>query len=106
MIIDHRTYTFHPGKIGAWLELFEKEALPIQQKFLGKLIGFFVSEVGPLNQAVFLWAYDSMGDREQRRAAMEADPAWAEFRKKSGALGALMAQENKILKPVGFSPLK
>lgn len=106
MIIDHRTYDFHPGKLAAWLEAYEKYALPVQQKHLGRLVGFFTTEVGPINQAVFMWAYEDMGDRERRRAAMEADPAWAEFRKQSGPLGALKQQTNKILKPTSFSPIK
>ncbi len=106
MIIDHRTYDFHPGKLAPWLEVYEKYALPVQQKHLGRLVGFFTTEVGPINQVVFMWAYEDMGDRERRRAAMEADPAWAEFRKHSAPLGALKQQTNKILKPVSFSPIR
>ena len=30
MIIDHRTYTFHPRKIPEFLEIYEREGLPIQ----------------------------------------------------------------------------
>ena len=106
MIIDHRTYSFHPGKLPAWLQLFEQKGLPIQKRHLGRLIGFFVTEVGPLNQVVFMWAYDSMGDREDRRANMEADPEWTAFKKETGGSGALKSQENKILVPTSFSPLK
>lgn len=106
MIIDHRTYDFHPGKLNAWLELYEQYALPVQKRHLGQLVGFFTTEVGPINQAVFMWAFEDMGDRERRRAAMEADPDWAEFRKQTAGLGALKQQTNKILRPVSFSPIK
>jgi hypothetical protein len=62
--------------------------------------------VGTLNQVVHIWKYESMGDREKRRAAMVADPAWQAFLAESAALGALQTQESKILVPVSFSPLK
>lgn len=106
MIVDHRTYSCHPGKLSQWLELYETVGLPVQKKYLGNLIGFFTTEVGPLNQVVFMWGYDSMGDREQRRAEMAKDPDWQAFRAKSAALGALRSQENKILAPASFSPIR
>src|ERR687892_343584 len=80
MIIDHRTYTMHLSKLPKWLKLYEEHGLPVQQRHLGKLIGFFVSEIGPLNQVVHLWQNEE--------------------------LGALQSQENKILLPTAFSPLK
>lgn len=106
MIIDHRTYEMHPGRQGDWLELWEKEALPLQLKYLEGFVGMFTSEVGPLNEVIHLWRYADMGDRERRRAAMEADPAWVAFRKHVFELGALKQLENKILRPVPFSPIR
>jgi hypothetical protein len=49
-------------------------------------------------------AIASLADREQRRSAMEADPAWQEYRARSKELGALRQQESQILKPTSFSP--
>jgi hypothetical protein len=105
MIVDLRTYTLVPGRLAAYLELYEKEGLPIQQKHLGKPLGYFVTEIGTLNQVVHLWGYESQSDRERRRNAMEADPDWIAFRKKSAAAGNIQLQENKILKSTSFSPL-
>ena len=67
MIIDHRTYDFHPGKMKAWIDVYEKYALPVQQKHLGNFIGFFTTEVGPINQVTFMWGFTDAGDRERRR---------------------------------------
>lgn len=105
MIVDLRTYTMVPGRLNAFLELYEKEGLPHQIKYLGKPIGYFTTEVGTLNQVVHIWGYQSMADRETRRAAMEKDPEWIAYRKKSAATGNVQHQENKILKSVPFSPL-
>jgi hypothetical protein len=106
VIVDHRTYSVRPGKLNTWVELYEKYGLPVQEKHLGRLLGFFVTEVGPLNQVVFMWAYDDAGDRERRRAAMAKDPHWQDFLARSEELGALLHQENKLLVPVPFSPIK
>jgi hypothetical protein len=105
MIIDMRTYTMHPGRLKAYLELYEKEGLAVQRSHLGEMIGYFTVEVGPQNQVVHMWGYTSMAERETKRAAMEADPAWIAYRKKSGESGNIQFQENKILKSTSFSPL-
>lgn len=102
MIIDHRTYTVHHGKMKDYLERYETVALPIQLRHLGKLVGFYTSDIGPLNQVVHIWAYDDIADREERRARMAADPEWQAFLKTNA--GTFSAQENKILKPTKFSP--
>ncbi|MBV1798397.1 NIPSNAP family protein [Siccirubricoccus sp. G192] len=106
MVVDHRTYDFHPGKIGGWLDAYEKMALPVQNKHLGQLLLFTVTECGPINQAVFLWAYEGLGDRDRRRTAMAADPAWGEFGRATAALGALKQQTTMVLKPTAFSPIR
>jgi hypothetical protein len=105
MIIDLRTYTMVPGRLKAFLELYEREGLPVQRKHQGNPIGYFVTEIGTNNQVVHMWGYESLADREQRRAALEADPEWAAYRAKSGSAGNVQHQENKILKSVSFSPM-
>ena len=104
MIYDFRTYTLHPGKTQEYLEIYEREALPVQREHLGQLVGYFTSEIGPLNEIVHLWRYASLADRETRRAALEADPAWDVYRAHYKELDAIDHQNSKILKPTPFSP--
>lgn len=106
MVVDHRTYDFHPNTMHLWLQAYEKIGLPVQERLLGQLLLFAVTEAGPINQAVFLWAYESMGDRDRRRTAMAADPGWAEFTKVVAGQGALKQQTTMILKPTAFSPIR
>jgi hypothetical protein len=106
MVIDHRTYTMHPLKLGKWLALYEAQGLPVQLRHLGNLIGFFQTEIGTLNQVVHLWGFDDLAERTRRRAAMAKDPDWAEFLRRNEELGALMHQESKIIVPTSFSPIK
>lgn len=102
MIVDHRTYTVVHGKMDEYLMRYETVALPIQLRHLGRLIGYYVCEIGPLNQVVHIWAYDSVADRDARRTRMAADPEWQAFLKINA--GTFTHQENKIMRPAPFSP--
>ena len=104
MIIEHRTYTVAHGKMRDYLKRYEREALPIQLRHLGGLAGCFVSEIGTLNQVVFIWRYDSFAEREARRSRMAADPGWQSFLETNA--GTFVHQEVMILTPTAFSPLK
>lgn len=106
MIIDHRTYSFRPGTMRRWLSKYESDGLPIQKEHLGTFLGLFTTEIGNLHQVVFMWGYDSLGDREARRARMEADPRWDQFIDEVWSLDAIVEQNIKILRPASFSPIK
>jgi hypothetical protein len=102
MIVDQRTYTIPVGLMRDFLSLYAAEGLPVQSEHLGPPMGYFTTEVGDINQVVHLWRYDSMADRERRRAALEADPRWLAYRRKAGAAGHVVKQRNAILKAVDF----
>jgi hypothetical protein len=104
MIVDHRTYTFRPGTLAKWVKKYEAEGLPIQKRHLGTFLGLFVTDIGNLHQTVMLWGYEDLADRDRRRGAMAADPAWQKFTSEVQALEAMQAQEIKILKPTEASP--
>ena len=106
MFVDHRTYDFHPGKANAWIDAYRDIGKPVQDRLLGQLLMFTVTECGPINQAVFMWAYSSLGDRDRRRTQMMGDPGWAEFQRATAPLGALKQQTTMVLKPVSFSPIR
>jgi len=106
MIVDMRIYTTRPGKTAEFIALYKEHAWSLQQKYLGRCLGWFVTAEGPLNQVVHLWGYESQADREARRNAMAADPAWSAYLKKSSELGLLAAQENRLLRPTDFSPVQ
>ncbi len=100
MIIDHRTYTLHPRKIPEYLEIFGEHGLPVQKKHLGDPLGYYYTEVGPLNQVVHLWAYEDLDDMERRRSARNTDPAWTEYRLHT--VGLVHTQEDKLVRPAPF----
>lgn len=104
MYYEMRTYTVRPGKVKDYLKHFEDVGLPILSRY-AKLIGYWHTEIGELNQLIHIWAYDSLDQRAERRAALYQDPDWqANFL--PHAMSMLEKQETKILLPAAFSPLK
>jgi hypothetical protein len=103
MIVEQRTYDLYPGKVAEFTRLIETEGIAIQRPILGRLIGYYASDIGSLNQIVHLWGYESLEDRAVRRARLLADPRWLAFAAKTQPL--LMRMENKILLPMSFSPM-
>lgn len=106
MLLDHRTYTVKPGTLGKHLKIYEEYGLAVQKKHLGEPLAYLIAESGELNTYVHIWVYKDAADREQRRAAMQADPAWQAFVAKSGEAGYLIKQENKLMTPAPFAPPK
>jgi hypothetical protein len=104
MIVEQRTYVLQPGKVPEYLRLYEDEGLAIQEPILGSLIGYFSSEVGTLNQIVHLWGYEDLADRDRRRAELNADERWQAYVQKVRPL--VVSQENAILVPAPFSPIR
>ncbi len=102
-IVDHRVYTIRPRCMPAFLEAFDQLAMPILLRHLGPPLAFYVSSIGPLNQVVHLWGYDSLDDFERRSAARDADPDFAAYLHATRDL--VVAQETRIIKPVHLRSL-
>lgn len=100
MIIEQRTYTTHPGQWRNYLALYQAEGLAVQQRILGRMVGYYTTESGPLNQIVHLWAYTDLNERTQLRARLMADPQWLAYVAKM--LPMLQSQESKFLTPAPF----
>jgi hypothetical protein len=97
MIIEMRTYTLRPGSM-AEVEKRFGEALPARQPF-SRLAAFWHTEVGPLNQIIHVWPYDSFEQRSQVRAAAAKTEGWPpnirEF---------VVSQQSEAFVPAPFSP--
>ena len=104
MIVEQRDYHVHPGKLPEVVRLYETEGIALQQQYLGTLIGAFTVDVGTLPTYTHLWAYESYAERAERRANLQADERWRDF---LGRLQPLLhTQQNRILIPTSFSPLR
>lgn len=104
MIVEQRTYLFHPGGLPKFFKAYEDSgARELQQRTLGNLIGYFTTEIGTLNQSVHLWGYASLDDRATRRTALMGEAVWRDFL--ADIVPLLKNQESKILLPTDFSPI-
>lgn len=102
MIVEERIYSLHIGAVPKYLELYEAEGLAIQRPILGRMVGYFSSDIGVQHQIVHLWAYKDLAERTERRAKLLADPRWKTYVVKIREFQ--ISQENKILVPAPFSP--
>ena len=100
MLVEERTYTTHPGKWRDYLALYEAEGLEVQKRILGRMVGYYHTEIGGLNQIVHLWAYEDLNERAARRAALMEDPQFRAY--VARMLPLLQSQASRILSPARF----
>ena len=103
MIVEQRDYHVTTRQALRARSPVRREGIPLQQEFLGGLVGAFTTDIGALSTYTTLWRYDSYADREKRRAQLQADPRWQEFLAKVQPL--MHTQQNRILVPTSFSPM-
>ena len=73
--------------------------------FVGNYImDAFTTEIGAPSTYSTLWRYDSFAEREERRARLKEDERWQAFLAKVQPL--IHTQQNRILVPTPFSPIK
>ncbi|HMW24676.1 MAG TPA: NIPSNAP family protein [Burkholderiaceae bacterium] len=103
-LVDHRIYTIALRKMPEFLEVFDRLAMPILLRTLGAPLGFWVSQVGPQNQFVHLWGYDSLADYERRCQARDTHPDFPAYLAASGHL--ITAQETRLIRRVELPSLR
>ena len=74
MIYEVRTYDLKPGTVAQFEENFGK-ALPTREKY-SKLAAFWHTDIGPLNQVIHVWGYESLEEREHVRAEASKADGW------------------------------
>lgn len=99
-LVDHRVYTIALRKMPEFLEVFHRLAMPVLLQTLSHPLGFYTSMVGPQNQFVHLWGYDSLADYEQRCAARDSHPDFAAYLAASGHL--ITAQETRLIRATAW----
>ena len=104
MILEQRDYHVYTGRLPELVRLYETEGIPLQQEILGGLVGAFTADIGALSTYTTLWRYDSFAEREERRGRLQADERWQAFLAKVQPL--VHTQQNRILVPTAFSPLR
>ncbi|MFV3126737.1 NIPSNAP family protein [Niveispirillum sp. KHB5.9] len=104
MLVEQRTYTLQVGGASIWLREYERLGKETQLRILPRMLGYFTTEIGVLNQVVHLWGYDSFEQRLECRTRLFADPQWLEF--VAAVTPIIVTQESKLLLPASFSPMR
>ena len=97
-VYEMRVYTYKPGSMPELLRRWEK-ALPWREQF-SPCAAAMHSELGGLNRWMHIWPYRDLNHREEVRKASAGTPNWP-----SGAPGRIR-QENKVMVPAAFSPMR
>ena len=99
MIYELRTYTLQPGTQAQYIKQSGEVGRKIRGDNYGKFEGGWTTEFGTLNQYVHLWGFPDLNERERLRGELAKNEAWnKEYLPISRPM--MLAQENKILKPV------
>jgi hypothetical protein len=99
-IYEMRIYTYGPGELPQVLDAWAK-AVPAREE-LSPLAACWTSEIGGLNKFTHIWPYKDVPERDRVRAASRAPGR--NWPPQSGVRP--QRQENKLLVPAKFSPLR
>ena len=108
MIYELRIYDCCPGRLPALLKRFEAATLNLWTRHGIRQAGFWTTVLGENNNRLYyLLAWESLGEREAKWAAFQADPEWIAARTASELDGIILANiSSQILAPTGFSSVK
>ena len=76
MLYELRTYTVKPGSLGDMVKMASTLARDIRKDDYGTLEGYWLTEIGPLNQVVHLWSYADFNERARLRGALGKNSRW------------------------------
>ncbi|MDH3667382.1 MAG: NIPSNAP family protein [Paracoccaceae bacterium] len=64
-LYEKRTYSVTTGKMPEVIKLYQEIAWPVMEGegFAPYLIGYFISDTGPLHQLIHLWRFEDDADR-------------------------------------------
>jgi hypothetical protein len=108
MIYELRTYHCLPGKLPELLARFRDLTLPLWERHQVRQVGFWTVTVGESsNDLIYMLAWDSLAQREDRWEKFLADPDWIRGRAATEENGPIVASiSNSLLRPTDFSALR
>ncbi|KAI8491165.1 negative regulation of ATP citrate synthase [Branchiostoma belcheri] len=93
-LYELRTYSIRPDCFGDFLKLSDQKMHMRMEH--SKLIGYWRTELGGINEVVHIWEYDNFSHRAAVRQALAADPEWV-GKYFSKILPMLVKQENVVM---------
>ena len=108
MIYELRNYHCLPNRLPALLKRFENHTLKIWERYGIRQAGFFTTLIGASNnELMYMLAWESMAEREQKWTAFQADPEWMAARADSEKDGPILRNlVSQFIVPTSFSSVK
>ena len=78
MIYELRTYTIKAGGIPTVVKHSGEVGRQVRGDNYGKLEGYWFTDIGPLNQVIHLWSWESLDERTRLRGELAKNKAWNE----------------------------
>lgn len=76
MIYELRTYTLKAGTVAEAAKVAGSVGREIRGDNYGKLEGYWMTEIGPLNQVMHLWSYPDLDERARLRGELAKNKRW------------------------------
>lgn len=103
MILEHRAYTMQLGLLERFYELQVERGFEAIAPVLERLVGYFSTVDGPLEQVVHLYAFDSLEDWRDRLHGLYGIPELLPYFEKVRPI--MLQQENRVLLPAPVEAL-
>jgi len=103
-IYEKRTYDIQVGKMADLVGLYRDEGYPALEAggFSQHLVGYFISDTGPLHQLIHLWRFEDDAERRAFWKRLFADEAFMGF---AGQIRPLInAQDVQLLTSAPWGP--
>lgn len=100
MIYEFRTYTTPIGMAPELARLSGEVGRDIRKDDYGKLEGYWLTEIGPLNQVMHLWSYADLNARQELRDALGRNTDWrGKYLTVAGPL--ILRQDVRLMRAIG-----
>ena len=103
MIYDVRIYDLKMGSVPEYMKAVREIGLPVRNDHNVKLAGWYYTDIGPQNQVIHIWAYDSLAHMEKAKVEVQADPRWHEQYAPT-VMPMVASSRNQIMIAADFSP--
>lgn len=103
-IYEKRVYDIRVGEMSSVIELYGGEGYPALEAggFHTNLVGYFISDTGPLHQLIHIWRFDDDADRRAFWKRLFADETFMAFAVQLRP--KIQAQEVQLLSSAPWGP--
>jgi NIPSNAP len=101
-LFELRTYTAIVGKMPEIVNLYKNEGWPALSRHPQRLVGYYVGDIGALNQLIHLWRFEDDADRRAFWAGVFGDEQFMAFARQLRPM--LLSQENKLMTGAPWGP--